>query len=320
MNSHLTFQALTRRMIALYENEEYAEAYDLLEQEGRHFPEWARRIYFWRMCLASRKHEIDLALTLFEEAVEAGHWFFVTGLRDDPDLEPLQGLPRFEHLVEVCAQKQAEARAQASPSILVLEPENSASGVHRPLPLLIALHGNHSSAEESTDHWRSATARGCLVALPQSGQVDGPETYVWNDRDWTEQEIKDHYRALMEQYPIDERKVILGGFSMGARWAIWLSLNVSVKNRGFIAVAPFIPDAKQFTSLADASSPHNQRGYLVAGEQDVTCFAGTRDLADRLQAQRFPCKLETHADLAHAYPPDFAQSLDRALDFILQAE
>ncbi|MFQ5759090.1 MAG: alpha/beta hydrolase [Candidatus Bathyarchaeia archaeon] len=317
--SSLTFQELAKRIFALYQNKEYAEALDLLTRESNRFPEWARRIYFWRVCLATRMNEVDLALDLLEEAVGSGYWFWKTELREDPDLKPLQGLPRFERLVEICSQRQEVARAQATPSILVSEPEALSEDDRRPWPLLIALHGNNSSAEDSASYWHKATAKGWLLALPQSSQVDGPDTYVWNDRDWTEQEIKDHYNSLLERYSIDEGEVVLAGFSMGGRWAIWLSLNASVKARGFVAVAPFLPDVERFVPLMDIARGSRLRGYIIVGEQDSESCEGARALAEHMRSQDLLCELEVHPDLGHAYPLDFHQSLNRALDFILQS-
>lgn len=310
------FQELSRRMFELYRREEYLKAYEAITREADSFSEWAGRMQYWRICLATRMGEIDLALQIFEEATEAGHWFWKTSLREDPDLEPLQGLPKFEQLVDVSSGRQEDARAAAVPDALIFEPESAAQDPHHPLPLLIALHGNNSSAEASSSYWRPATSKGWLLLLPQSTQVGGPDSFVWNDRDWTEGDIRYHYASVIERYQIDVHRTVLAGFSMGARWSIWLALSGSVPVTGFVAVAPFLPDMERFAELIDTTKDRDLRGYFIVGGQDAESAESTSKLAALMQSIGFSCEVEYHPELGHAYPAEFHVTLQRALDFL----
>ena len=52
----------------------YAEALDLVTREAHLFPEYAQKvIYAWRMAMACRLNDKDLALRLLKEAIQAGH-------------------------------------------------------------------------------------------------------------------------------------------------------------------------------------------------------------------------------------------------------
>ena len=55
------FQELSRRMFTLYHEQDYSKAYEEITREVEDFPEWAGRMHFWRICLATRMGEIDLA-------------------------------------------------------------------------------------------------------------------------------------------------------------------------------------------------------------------------------------------------------------------
>ena len=120
----LTFADLERQLYQLYQNGEYAQALDLVAREASRFPTEAWRVAYWRICLASLLGEMALALQLLEEALAAGLWYAEAQLREDPDLQPLQGLPEFEQLVEVCRKRQAEAQALAAPALITLQPED----------------------------------------------------------------------------------------------------------------------------------------------------------------------------------------------------
>jgi predicted esterase len=317
----LTFSDLETQLFQLYQSGEYAQVLALSTREASRFPTQAWRVTYWRICMASLLGETTLALQLLEEALEAGFWYAEAQLREDPDLQPLQGLPRFEQLVEVCQKRHAEAQAQAVPVLLALQPEGGCQAGLQPCPLLLALHGNNRNAEGSVGFWRSAVSKGWLLALPQSSQVRGPDGYVWNDRDWAVREIPEHYATLCEQYAIDPDRVVVAGFSLGGELAIWLAMSGTIQARGFIAVGPggpYMNEPDKWVPLIEASQGSGLRGYLVVGEQDVFCYEGTQVLAALLKSRDIPCELEVHPNLGHDFPPEFQQSLTRALEFVLQ--
>jgi hypothetical protein len=314
----LTFSDLSNRAQQLYNAKKYAEALDLVTREAPNFPEQTHRLYFWRVCLAARSGETDLALEQLEEAVEAGYWYNQQQLQEDPDLISLQGLSRFERLARTCLERQTAAQAEAVPDLLTLEPKAISSAARPPWPLLLALHGNNSSAPETTAHWQPATSLGWLVALPGSSQVGGPDAYVWNDWEWAREEIQSHQVALRERYDIDQERVVLGGFSMGGGLALWLALTGAIKAQGIVLVGPWVPDMDQIVSLMPEGEARRLRSAIIVGENDEPCFEASLTLAEHLKAHGIPCNLEVNTDLAHQYPPDFEVVLARALEYVLR--
>ena len=318
----LTFSDLERQSYQLYQKGEYAQALDLATREASRFPTEAWLVTYWRICLASLLGEMALALQLLEEALAAGLWYAETQLREDSDLQPLQGLPEFEQLVEVCRKRQAEAQAQAAPALITLQPEDQCQASLQPCPLLLALHGNYRTAEDSVGFWRSAVSNGWLLALPQSCQVGGSDGYIWNDQDWAVREIQEHVATLCEQYAVDPDRVVVAGFSRGGGLAIWLALSGTIEARGFMAVGPggpYMREPDKWVPLIEVSQGRGLRGYMVVGEQDIFCYESTQALAAMLRSRDIPCELEVHPNLGHDFPPEFQQSLTRALEFILQA-
>jgi dienelactone hydrolase len=277
-------------------------------------PEEAYHLYYWQVCLASRTNQTEWALDHLAEALDVGHWYNERQLRQDEDLKPLQGLPRFEALVSQCLERQAAAQAQAAPRLLTLEPAGiSPTGS---IPWLLALHGNNSQAETAAEQWRPAASLGWLVALPGSSQVTGPNRYGWNDWERAKGEIQSHVTVLLERHPLDQERGVVGGFSMGGGLAAWLALSGVIRVRGFILVGAFVPDMEQLVGSMETHAAHKLRGYIIVGEEDDECYAISPALAEHLKVHGIPCELEVHPKLAHDFPPDFEKSLARALEYI----
>jgi dienelactone hydrolase len=307
----LTFSDLSNRAQQLYNAQKYTEALDLVTREFPNFPEETHRLYIWRACFESLTGQTQQALDSLEEAVEAGYWYNKQQLREDADLDPLQGLPRFERLVEICLERQAAAQAKAAPTLTLLEPTGSP-----PWPLLLALHGNNSQAKAAAEKWGAATSLGWLVALPGSSQVGGPDAYVWNDWEWATDEIQRHCAALSERFSLEADRTVLGGFSMGGGLAAWLALTGAIKAKGFVLVGPWVPDMDKLVPLTEKDEARELRGHIMVGEADEDCYEISLSLAGHLQRHGVPCDLEVVPGLAHDYPPDFEVVLARALDNI----
>lgn len=301
------------RAFRLYRQGAYAEASALLTREGARFPESDPRIQFWRACMASRMGETRQALSILQAAVDAGYWYSEQQLRRDDDLEPLWNLPEYNGLVDVCLERFAAAQAEAKPELVIVKPESGAG----PWPLLIALHGNSSSAQASTEYWLPAVSAGWLVALPQSSLIGGPDAFVWNDWDLAEQEVAAHFQALQEQYEIDEERVVLGGFSMGAGLVVWLTLKGTPRARGFVAVAPYIPEENNVVSLLTDREAQSRRGFVIIGDKDKGCCTIAHTLTTTLRENGNQIELREYADLYHEYPADFEHVLPRALEHIV---
>ncbi len=310
-----TFHDLDQQLMSLYRAKEYQQAFELVEREQRNFPDQQRQIAYWRLCMHALAGKQAEALHIFREALDRGYWFPPKWLTDDPDLVSLQPLPEFQAMVEMCRRRLAEANAR--PELLVEQPAEHSTG----LPLLIALHGNGGNAGDTIKEWSKVTARGWMIAVPQSSQIVGQDAFVWDDRELAINEIRDHLAKVSGEYAIDPERVVLGGFSMGGGQAIWMALRQSIKTRGFVVLGPYLAEneLKALPALLEAHKPAGVRGYILVGDEDHECLDVSRKVVEILGAQGLPCELEVRPGLDHSYPVDFAEVVNKGLSFIEQA-
>jgi predicted esterase len=292
--------------------QEYAQALRLATEKFDVFPPHTRQVvYYWRIHMACKVGDARLALATLREALERGHWF--NNLDDNPDFQLLAGSDEYRQLADLSAQRRAQAIANSRPGMKILEPE----GITGPTPLVFALHGNSGNSEAFAPHWEAARAHGWLVALPQSPQENAPGTFSWNDWEWATQTLTGQFSQVCAQYPVDRRRLVLGGFSMGAGLALWLALERTFEVRGLICVAPFLPDVEALKEVLALPANRGTRIYLVASEMDQYCLEVAQKLAVILPDYGIEHRLDIYTDIGHAFPPSFEPKIPGALDFIL---
>jgi poly(3-hydroxybutyrate) depolymerase len=228
----------------------------------------------------------------------------------DPDLESIRGSDRFANVAarSESAWKQA---FKAEPEVNIYPTTSEPSGA-----LLIALHGMAGDATDTfARYWTGACDHGAVVAVPQSSQPHTPEGgWCWLDDERTDRDLRLVYDQAVSAHDIDPAKVVVCGFSQGARVAITRSLAAKpFKTCGFIAVAAGIRD-HQLDGVLPADP--NVRGVFVVGWDDVV-LESVRAFHDKGTKRGFEWKLYEVAGLAHDFPDDFTIRLMEALQFVL---
>ena len=314
-----TFEEFQARIQGLYQRQEYTQAYELAEKNAGLFPEQAPVINYWRVCMAVRVDQQAEALQLLSEILASGFWYGETLLRKSPSLQPLQGHPWFEKLVENNREQQEKDQAQLFP-LITLRSRGDCQDDEHPCPLLVALHGNGATAQSSVDFWKPAASAGWLIGIPQSSQAMWKDAYVWSDLDVAREEIEQHVALLSRQYAIDAGRTVLAGNSMGGEMAIWLALSGSLEMHGIVAIGaggPFMDNPEDWRELIAGYSGQQLRFYLIYGEADQTIHQeNILVLADMLQKAGFACEVESMPGVGHEYDPVYIAPFLRGLKFV----
>jgi predicted esterase len=304
--AYTSFSGLVTDVYKLYQEKDYQQAADILEANVGAFPDRKSTIIYWLMNLYAQIKP-ERAIQLFGEAIDDGFWYAPNALGDeDPDLKPIVRDPEFQRLRSISTERYEAARAVTKPELHVFTNDDT------PQPTLIALHGNNSNAEKTAEKWTSIVDDGWLVAVPQSSQISGPNQYVWNDMDTSIAEVKAHYTALKE-HDIMEDQVFVGGFSMGGALALRLALDNAIPARGYILVATFLPEVN---TLDVSNLSADVRFYIFVGEKEDFSLDNTQKLVEMLRANGNAVHFEIRPEVAHEYPPDFAETLRGMLNFV----
>lgn len=299
-----------------FEQAHYQTVLDLATEAAHQYPEDRPMLDYWRMCAAARLNDSATVCQVLGDSLASGFWYGEAVLRQSPSLQPLQGQPEFEHLIETCRSRQ---QAQAGPPLLnVLAPANVAQP-----PLLFALHGNQSSAANTQPFWQPAITQGWLVGLPQSTQMMWKDSYIWTETQTTRADVLAHLSALRAEHPFDHQRVVLGGHSMGADMALWLTLSESIPARGFVLIGaggPLCDEPADCLPLLKDHAPAaaHLRGYIILGDQDPLILPDKlQQLAALLTEAGLQCQVEVIPGATHDPHPGYPAALLRGLAFVL---
>jgi predicted esterase len=307
------YAALRRDLTALYGRQEYGQALVLLQQNPQMFPQQGL-MYHWKMCLAARANDSDLAIRAFKEALAAGYSYPATLIREDDDLAALQGIPAYEELATLSLKRFADVETETRPELLVLPPAKRGSDR---FPLLLGLHGNSQNARLAANDWLPIVEQGWLLACAQSSQALMSDAYAWNDLDRGTSDVAQLYQLLNTKDVIDPERIVLGGFSAGGGLAIHLAVTGAIKARGFLVVGPYLRDLERLKPYLDTAARSRLRGYIVMGLQEPPAGQEImRNIYALLNTHGIPCEIEEHPEIAHAFPADFERSAKKALAFL----
>jgi dienelactone hydrolase len=303
------FGDLSTRVLECFASDALDEAYALVNRYGGRFPDERWHVDYWRMILSVLVGEGEKANPILKEAVEAGMWWPERYLSQE-EFEPYLDTA----LVATCYSRRDEALARSEPALNLRHPE----GVQHPAPLLFVLHRNHTDVDRDGVNWLPVLDLGWGLALPESSQLVGAKTHVWDDRGQALAEIEAHTAALRADGRFDLDQVVTAGYVTGGNLAIRLALQGTLGARGFVALSPFVPDLDDaFLPLLQAGHAKGLRGVITIGERDSRCYAGAVDLADRLRKAGAEVDLRVYPDFTQGYPPNFERLLPEALSFIL---
>jgi predicted esterase len=317
----LTFEELARQLQNHFDQGTYAEGLEQVTQLLDDYPEHQAALRYFRMGLAARLGQTDLVNQVLENALEAGIWYSAEFLQRSPWLENMHGEPEFERLVEISAQM-AKLDPKSNLPLIAIHAQGQCGPDDDLCPLLLFLHGNDDTAQKNVPHWQAAAAQGWLVVFPQSKQAYWTEGYAWYDHESAAEQIQTQLTRLVKGYNLDPERIVLAGFAMGADVALWLALSGRMKARGFILLSPSGPlvDApREWDAFLKEPANPDLRGAIIMGEADRSIVQEHVEmLTQHLNDHGIACYLETHPELKHEYPQDFADSLQKALDFIFE--
>ncbi|MBC6972297.1 alpha/beta hydrolase [Bacillus sp. Xin] len=311
--SNITYIGLLNGTLECYTKNGSLEAYQYITKNADKVTSGNKaQLYNFKYALASASGLEKEALHIMKEAIiENKFWYGYEYLMTDDDLKPLHKHEEFHQMVQLCKEREEVAKKSEQVHLKLIQGN---SGIYN--NLFISLHGDQENMKIAAPYWQSVVPHGYLLALPQSSQIQFSEGYVWDHVEKGSRELKEHYESIIANNHGELDHTIIGGFSAGARVALHTILKENIKVKGFIFVAPWLPEVEEWEKLLNTLKDRGIKGYIVCGDQDEDCFECTQKFVALLKKKNIAYKYKVIEGLKHDYPENFEEILQEAIRYI----
>jgi phospholipase/carboxylesterase len=287
-----------------YSSSEYAKAIEYFKKGHMLRPDNAAVVYNIACCY-SLNGEADSALVWLARTIELGTYRF----SDDPDFEPLHDNLVYKWLVAY-----AEKRIQELDAVewlpVIMKPDDFDTTIT--YPAVIALHGFGSNPVDFAAATKDGVIQnGYLLCCPHGPEIRGRTAFGWGEPDAAEQRVMEALEYLESHYRVDEKKIVLLGYSQGGRYSFYIGLKHSAMFTGLISVAGYYDEELDGLLI----EPRQTKVYMMIGEKDRS-FASNRHAENSMGKAGLKVKLVSYPDLGHAFPSDSKTEVSRALYWV----
>ena len=188
-------------------------------------------------------------------------------------------------------------------------------------PLFIALHGGHGNMQRMQTYWTSPILKKeFIVAYMEASTLDrAPNRFGWRNLNDERINIKRYYNEIISKFKIAEDQVLIGGFSLGAKTSIDLTLGNILPVKGFILLNIGGGLSENCTRQQVALARNRQvRGVVMMGENDHRYKNQSLQLKALFDTEYLDHKFIVNKNTGHTTPKDFETHLDSYIRFLME--
>lgn len=307
------YQSMRNHIGELFQQQKYEEAALVLEAHLHVFPDNIHANTYNLGLMYTLLKDFGKSIEFLEYGLDHGIWFGKYDFFAEV-WNPLKETEGFETFIKKNNVKWAAAQKESRPKLDIKVPENYSP--QKTYPLFIALHGGNENLEAFMPVWTSPLLRNeYIVAYPQSSQLVSMNGYSWSeDIALTKVEIAEAFGKVKARFPIDEKQVVIGGFSSGGQAALVAVIDDVVPVSGFVVLCPPRPSGFENDAVARAKE-RGIRGTLLTTEMDPR-IKDQEAMKEIMTSVGLPLEFVVTPNTGHWYPEDLAEKIDAALKHI----
>jgi predicted esterase len=310
-----TYQEMRAHIGKLYQQKKYVEAAEILKKALIQFPDHLHANTFNLALMYLLQDEHEKALRALEFGLGKGVWYSKYAFLGEM-WAPLRKLDGFKSFNQKNEAKRQEAQKTVEPKLEVFTPENYDKD--KKYPLFISLHGGGENIEDFKPQWTSPLLKkDFIVAYPQSSQIVSMTGYSWTeDIELSKKEIKEAYKKIIQEYPVDSAQVLVGGFSSGGVATLEVVMDDTIPAIGFVVLCPAKPDNFAGERVRRAKEK-GIRGTLITTEMDPR-LSDQKEMAEIMKAEGLEHEFIVTPNIGHWYPDNLSELIDTAISHIIK--
>ncbi len=309
-----SYQEMRGYIGSLFQQQKYEKAARILENHLDRFPDHLEANAYNLALVHGRLKQYQEAIKALRYALDRDVWFnkYAFGAEF---WEPFKKMEEFKNLLDRNETFRQEAQKSAKPDLLVLTPKGY-NKEERKYPLFVALHGGSSNIENFRKVWKpKKMEEEFITAYVQSSLVVGMDSYTWTeDIETAKKEIVEAYNEIVKKYPVDEKEIIIGGFSAGGVAALEIILCNSIPVHGFVVLCPAKPESFSDENIKKAKE-RGVRGTILTTEMDPR-LSVQKEMVEVLKTTGLQYQFVVTPNIGHWFPEDLDVKIDEAIHHI----
>jgi len=271
---HSDINIFQEQILELYQKGLYKEALLLIENEEHIYIDYQAILNYWRATLYAGNGELESALSVLKNAIDAGFWFSEALMKENPAFYSLKKNQAFQKLAEKNQLLREEDPAISFP-MLTIRPDHQCMPEQPACPTLLVFHANASNAPEALRFWKPAAQEGWIVSVLQSPHAIWKDAYLWQDIPKAFESMEEQFDNLASQLHLDTNRLVIVGEGSSAALAIRLAMEGDIPVSGFIAVDPLnleIHDLQEWSNIAISILSNELKGIILLSYTDEQEF------------------------------------------------
>lgn len=235
------------------------------------------------------------------------------GFEDDTDFDNVRKYKPFKKMVQKAnAEKKALEGEMLATEVYVPESYSAINAA----PLIVVLHGYGGNHINIVDLYKNLSDEtGAVILSLRGNKVMGRDSFFWDESEdnlYTQLTLK--INQFLEEYNIDEDKILMSGFSQGG----WLCFDYGFKRadlfKGVLPVAGRFPEEVQKSENAR----NDFKVYAIYGLLEGEDFLNRYNTGiKQLYNQDIPFYLRK-LNMGHTYPANNDQELMKAYEWLIR--
>ncbi|MEN8154431.1 MAG: hypothetical protein ABFR75_10455 [Acidobacteriota bacterium] len=305
---------LYKKIVSLYRAKKFEETRNLLEKNIGNYPEKFDRFAYNLSIIYGHTKEFEKGIKILNKAHKKGVWFNILIFKS-PLYKGYKDLPGFKAVLSKNNELYEKAKKDTKSKMDISLPENFDKS--KKYPLFIALHGGGENIKNFKPRWTSEKMKNeYIVAYLQSSQLIAPDGYGWENYFITKKEVKSAFEKILEKYPVDKKRIIIGGFSSGGGASLFLTFKEKIPVKGFIILCPQVPKEIVEPDVLKAAKK-GIRGTFITTERDNRLEL-QKKLVGIFKRSGLGHKFVIFPNTGHWYPEGLDKKIDEALEHIFK--
>jgi predicted esterase len=185
-------------------------------------------------------------------------------------------------------------------------------------PILFVFHGNNRNIEKSKTSWNAPIMnKEFITVFMQSYIPSSPTDFKWVSKDEKiKQEFTEIYNQVLNDYPVNEARIIFAGMSAGGKKAMDFTLNNYFSVSGLVLNCP-VPPQDITDEMIKNFVETNKRVGIITGSNDFA-LDGQKSFVSKIDSLGGQTRITVTEGLGHSFADNFTEILDTYLTWVIE--